>query len=152
SGTGPASGAAPPARAARAGGGSAMRKPLDAVSVRVLLLQMLSHALVFAGQNAGGFAERALLAGDPAATAALGGSWTAFCLLPAFTASVVNVCQLVAGRCAGSGEAGRARAAAGQALLLAGGGGAVGLGVAVAAGAAAGFAAGPARGGVLFLA
>ena len=68
-----------------------MGKSLEPVSLRILLLQMLSHALIFAGQNAGNFAERALLAGDVAATAALGRSWTAFCLLSAFTASMVNV-------------------------------------------------------------
>ena len=32
------------------------------VSVRILLLQTLAHAVIFAGQSAGGFAERALLA------------------------------------------------------------------------------------------
>jgi Na+-driven multidrug efflux pump len=129
-----------------------MGKSLEPVSVRILLLQMLSHALIFAGQNAGNFAERALLAGDVAATAALGRSWTAFCLLSAFTASMVNVCPFVVGRCAGAGDAGGARAAAGQALLLAGGGSAVGLAVCVAAGVAAAFSAGPARAGALFLA
>jgi Na+-driven multidrug efflux pump len=129
-----------------------MDRSPDPVSVRTLLLQMLSHALIFAGQNAGGFAERALLAGDAAATAALGRSWTAFCLLSAFAASMVNVCQFVVGRRAGAGDARGARSAAGQALLLAGGGGAVGLAVAVAAAAAAGLSAGPDRGAALFLA
>jgi Na+-driven multidrug efflux pump len=129
-----------------------MGKPVQAVGVRVLLLQTLSHALMFAVQNAGGFAERALLAADTAATAALGLSWTAFCLLYAFTANVVSVCPLVVGRRTGDGDARGARAAAGQALLLAGGGGAVGLALAGAAGAAAAFAAGPARDTALFLA
>jgi Na+-driven multidrug efflux pump len=129
-----------------------MGKPLDPVSARVLLLQMLSHALIFAGQNVGNFAERALLATDTAATAALGLSWTAFGLLYAFTAGMVNVCPLAVGRRTGRGDGSGARAAAGQALLLAGGGGAVGLALAGAAGAAAGLSAGASRGGALFLA
>jgi Na+-driven multidrug efflux pump len=128
-----------------------MGKPVQAVGVRVLLLQTLAHALLFAVQNAGGFAERALLASDTAATATLGLSWTAFSLLYAFTANVVSVCPLVVGRRAGDGDDRGARAAAGQALLLAGGGGAVGLALAGAAGAAAAFAAGPARDTALFL-
>jgi Na+-driven multidrug efflux pump len=131
---------------------SMMGKPRDPVSARVLLLQMLSYALIFAGQNAGNFAERALLATDTAATAALGLSWTAFSLLYAFTSGMVNVCPLAAGRRTGGGDANGARAAAGQALLLAGGGGAVGLVLAGAAGAAAGLSTGASRSGALFLA
>jgi Na+-driven multidrug efflux pump len=127
-------------------------KPAETLGVQVLLLQMLSHALIFALQNAGNFAERALLAPDPAATTALGLSWAAFCLLSAFTTNVVGVCQLVVGRRSGGGDESGARAAARQALLLAGGGGALGVAVAVAAGVAAVFAAGPARGAALFLA
>jgi Na+-driven multidrug efflux pump len=129
-----------------------MGKPAQDLGVRVLLLQMLSQALIFAGQNAGCLAERALLSADTAATAALGLSWTAFCLLYAFTANVVNVCPLVVGRCAGRGDERGARAAAGQALLLAGCGGVVGLALAAAAGAAAAGSAGPARGAAFFLA
>jgi Na+-driven multidrug efflux pump len=129
-----------------------MDKPPATLSVRILLLQMLSHALIFAGQNAGNFAERALLVADTAAVAVLGTSWTAFCLLSAFTTNVVGVCQLVVGRRTGDGDESGARAAARHALLLALGGGALGLVMAVAAGAAAIFAAGPARGAALFLA
>jgi Na+-driven multidrug efflux pump len=129
-----------------------MCKAFEKVSAGVLLLQMLSHTLIFAVQNAGGFAERALLTPDTAATAALGLSWAAFCLLYAFTANVVNVCPLVVGRCTGDGDDNGARAAAGQALLLAVGGGAVGLAMAVAAGVMAAFADGPARDAALFLA
>src|SRR5262245_56963067 len=129
-----------------------MGKPEESVGVRVRLLQMLSHGLIFAVQNAGCFAERALLAADTTATAALGLSWTAFGLLYAFTANVVNVCPLVVGRCAGRGDDRGAQAAAGQALLLAGGGGVVGLALAGAAGAAAACSAGPARGAAFFLA
>jgi Na+-driven multidrug efflux pump len=131
---------------------SMMDKPGESLGVRVLLLQMLSHALIFAVQNAGCFAERALLCADTAATAALGLSWTAFCLLYAFTANVVNVCPLVVGRCAGRGDDRGARAAGGQALLLAGGGGVVGLALAGVAGAAALCSDGPARAAALFLA
>src|SRR6516162_2134040 len=127
-----------------------MGKPAQDLGVRVLLLQMLSQALIFAGQNAGCLAERALLADDTAATAALGLSWTAFCLLYAFTASVVSVCPLVVGRCAGDGDHDGARAAAGQALLLAAAFGAAGLVLAAGVGAAAAFAAGPARDAALF--
>jgi Na+-driven multidrug efflux pump len=127
-------------------------KTLEPLSARVLLLQMLSHALIFAMQNAGNFAERALLAPDTAATAALGLSWTAFCLLSAFTINVVGVCQLVVGRRTGDGDESGARTAAGQGLLLAAIGGALGLVVAVAAGAAAVFATGPGLGAALFLA
>jgi Na+-driven multidrug efflux pump len=113
---------------------------------------MLSHALIFAAQNVGGLAERVLLVTDAAATAALGLSWTVFCLLYAFTANMVSVCQLVVGRCTGDGDDHGARAVAGQALLLAGGCGAVGVVMAVAAGTAAAFAVGPGRDAALFLA
>jgi hypothetical protein len=92
--------------------GLLMGKPLATLGVRVLSLQMTAHALIFAAQNAGGFAERALLADDTASTAALGLSWTAFGLLYAFTTNVVSVCPLVVGRCAGGGDPGAARAAA----------------------------------------
>jgi Na+-driven multidrug efflux pump len=118
----------------------------------VLSLQTLSHALIFAAQNASGLAERALLAPDTAATAALGRSWAAFCLLHTFTTNVVSVCPLVVGRCAGDGNDGRARVAAGQALFLACGGGALGLVLAAVAGGVAACADGPARGVALFLA
>jgi Na+-driven multidrug efflux pump len=121
-------------------------------SARVLLLQTLAHALIFAAQNAGNFAERALLAPDTAATAALGLGWTAFCLLFAFTTNVVNACQLVVGRCTGAGDESGARAAARQALLLAAGGGALGLALAGAAAAVAACATGPSRATALFLA
>jgi Na+-driven multidrug efflux pump len=124
-----------------------------AVSARILLLQTLAHAVIFAAQNAGGFAERALLAADTAATAALGLGGAAFCLLQAFSTNVINACQLVMGRRAGGGDDRGARAAAGQALLLAGcGGGAVGLAVAAGAGVVAACANGPARAAALFLA
>jgi hypothetical protein len=96
-----------------------MGKHIEPLSVRVLLLQMLSYALLFAAQNAGNFAERVLLAPDTTATAALGLSWTAFCLLYAFTINVVNVCQFAVGRCTGKGDDRGARAAAALALLLA---------------------------------
>jgi Na+-driven multidrug efflux pump len=129
-----------------------MGKPVETTSVRVLLMQMLAHALIFAAPSAGNFAERALLASDTAATAALGLSWTAFSLLYTFTTNVVSVCPLLVGRCSGNRDDPSARAVAGQALLLAGGGGAIGLAVAVAAGAAAAFTAGPPRGAALFLA
>jgi hypothetical protein len=112
---------------------------------------VLLYALVFAARNAGNLAERALLAPDTAASAALGLSWTAFCLLYGFTTNVVNACQFVVGRCTGEGDGSGARAAAAQALLLADGGGAVGLLLAVAAGAAAACAGGPARHAALFL-
>jgi hypothetical protein len=124
--------------------------PVPTVGVRVLSLQTLSHALIFAAQNASALAERALLARDTAATAALGRSWAAFCLLQTFTTNVVSVCPLVVGRCAGDDD--RARAAAGQALLLACGGGALGLVLAAGAGVAGACADGPARGVALFLA
>jgi Na+-driven multidrug efflux pump len=111
---------------------------------------MLSHALIFVAQNASNLAERALLAPDAAATAALGRGWAAFALCEAFASNVVGVCPLVVGRCAGDDS--RARAAAGQALLLACGGGAVGLVLAAIAGVAGACADGPARGAALFLA
>jgi Na+-driven multidrug efflux pump len=129
-----------------------MGKPVETPSVRVLLMQMVAHALIFAAPNAGSLAERALLASDTAATAALGLSWTAFSLLYTFTINVVSVCPLIVGRCSGNRDDHGARAATGQGLLLAGGGGAVGLAVAVAAGVAAAFTVGPPRGAALFLA
>jgi Na+-driven multidrug efflux pump len=132
--------------------GTLVGKPGENVGVRVLLLQMLSYALIFALQNVGCLAERALLSADTAATAALGLSWTGFRLLHAFTSNVVNVCPLVVGRCAGHGDDRGARAAAGQALLLAGCGGVVGVALAGAAGAAAAYATGPVRAAALFLA
>jgi Na+-driven multidrug efflux pump len=128
-----------------------MGKATERVSASVLVLQMLAHTLIFAAQNAGAFAERALLTHDTTAIAALGLSWAAFCLLCAFTANVVNVCPLVVGRFTGEGDHKGARAAAGQALLLAIGGGAIGLAIAVAAGVTATFVAGPARDAALFL-
>jgi Na+-driven multidrug efflux pump len=129
-----------------------MNKPVESLSVRVLALQMLAHALIFASQNVGNVVERALLAPDTAASAALGLSGTAFCLFSAFTTNVVNVCQIVAGRRGGEGDANGAGTAARHALVLAGGGGVLGLVIAAAAGAAAAFATGPARHAALFLA
>src|SRR5262249_23905158 len=129
-----------------------MARTAEIVSARVLALQILAHALIYTAQNAGNLTERALLASDTSATAAVDLSWTAFCLLSAFTTNVVNVGQVVVGRCAGDGDAKGAHAAARQALVLAGAGGALGLAIAVAAGAAAAFAAGPARDAALFLA
>jgi Na+-driven multidrug efflux pump len=129
-----------------------MGKHWDHPGVRVLLMQMLAYALIFAVQNAGCFAERALLCADTEATAALGLSWIAFCLLYAFTANVVNVCPLVVGRCAGRADDRGARAAAGHALLLAGCGGVVGVALAGAAGTAAVYSNGPARGAAIYLA
>jgi Na+-driven multidrug efflux pump len=127
-------------------------KTVDTVSVRILFLQIVAHALIFAAQNACGFAERALLATDTAAIAALGVIWTAFSLLSTFTTNVVGVCQLVVGRRCGEGDESGARAAARQALLLALGGGALGLAVAVASLVTAVFTAGVARGAAFFLA
>jgi Na+-driven multidrug efflux pump len=129
-----------------------MGKPAPPQSARVLLLQMLAHSLIFAVQNVGGLAERALLARDTAAVAALGLSWTIFSLLYAFMANVVSVTQIVVGRRTGDGDDDGARAATGQALLLAAGGGVVGVVLAAAAGVAAAFVVGPARGAALFLA
>lgn len=127
-------------------------KPVETLSVRVLLLQMLSHTLIFAFHNAGNLAERALLAPDTAAAAALGLGWATFCLLSAFTTNVVGVGQFVVGRRTGEGDESGARVAARQALILAGGGGLLGLVVAVVAGCVAIFASGTARGAALFLA
>src|SRR5262249_14634001 len=62
------------------GEASLMSKPPETSSLRVLFVQILSHALIFGAQNTGGLAERALLAADTAATATLGVSWIAFCL------------------------------------------------------------------------
>ena len=45
-----------------------MGKPAEASSARVIFLQMTAHAIVFGAQNVGGFAERALLASNAAAT------------------------------------------------------------------------------------
>jgi Na+-driven multidrug efflux pump len=115
-------------------------------------VQILSHALIFAVQNAGGLAERALLAADTVAMATLGVSWSAFCVFQAFTANMVNVCPLVVGRCTGDLDEDGARAAAGRALLLAGGWGAVGVVLAGIAGVAAVFAVGSARAAALFFA
>jgi Na+-driven multidrug efflux pump len=129
-----------------------VNKLVEAVSVRTLLLQMLAHALIFAAGNAGNLVERALLAADTAATAALGLSWTAFCLLTAFTTNVVGACQLEVGRRTGEGDDSGARAAARLALILAVGGGVLGVAVAVVAGGVAVFAATPVRDGALFLA
>jgi Na+-driven multidrug efflux pump len=113
---------------------------------------MLSHALIFAALNASSLAEGALLAPDTAATAALGQSWAAFCPLLTFTTNVISVCPLVVGRFAGDGDDGRARAAAGQALLLACCGGALGLVLAGVAAVAGACSAGQARAVALFLA
>jgi Na+-driven multidrug efflux pump len=129
-----------------------MARSLERFSVRVLLLQMTAHALIFAGQNAGNLTERALLATDTVATAALGLSWTAFCLVSAFTTSLVSVCPLVVGRRTGNGDEGGARSAVRQGLLLAVGGGMLGLAVAVAAAVVATLTSGPARDSALFLA
>jgi Na+-driven multidrug efflux pump len=129
-----------------------MGKPVEFLSVRVLLLQMLAQALMFGAQNSANLVERALLAPDAAATAALGLSGTAFCLLSAFTTNTVNVCQLVAGRRTGNGDAPGALAATQHALVLAGGGGVLGLVIAVGAGAAAAFCTGPARHATVYLA
>ena len=129
-----------------------MSKPPETSSLRVLSVQILSQALIFAVPNAGGLAERALLAADTVATATLGVSWSAFCVLHAFTANMVNVCPLVVGRRTGDQDDDGARAAVGLALLLAGGGGAAGVILAGAAGVTAAFAEGPARAAALFLA
>jgi Na+-driven multidrug efflux pump len=129
-----------------------MSKPPDTSSLRVLSVQILAHALIFGAQNTGGLAERALLAADPAAVATLGVSWVAFCVLQAFTVNMVNVCPFVVARCTGNRDYDGARAAAGQALLLAAGWGTVGIVLALAAGVAAAFTVGPTRGGALFFA
>src|SRR5262245_55357615 len=125
-------------------------KPPATLSVRVLSVQILSHALIFAVQNAGGLAERALLAADTVAMATLGISWSAFCVFQTFTANMVNVCPLVVGRCTGDLDDDGARAAAGQALLLAGGWGVVGVVLAGITGFAAVFAVGSTRAAALF--
>jgi Na+-driven multidrug efflux pump len=129
-----------------------MSKPPETSSLRILSVQILSQALIFAVPNAGGLAERALLAADTVATATLGVSWSAFCVLQAFTSNMVNVCPLVVGRRTGDQDDNGARAAVGLALLLAGGGGAAGVVLAGAAGVTAAFAEGPARAAALFLA
>ena len=129
-----------------------MEKSAGTITARALAVQMLAHALIFAGQNAGTFAERALLAADTAATAVLGLSWTAVCLLSAFTINMVNVGQLVVARYTGDGDESGARAATGQAMLLAGGGGVLGLALAVVAGAVAVLAVGPTRDAAIFMA
>jgi Na+-driven multidrug efflux pump len=133
-------------------GVATMDKPPETSSLRVLSVQILSHALIFGVQNTGGLAERTLLAADTAAIATLGVSWIAFCLLQAFTVNMVNVCPLVVGRCTGDRDNDGARAAAGQALLLAAGWGVVGIVLAVAAAVTAAFAGGPTRAGALFFA
>src|SRR5262249_53744791 len=96
-----------------------MSKPLESSSLRVLSVQIVSHALIFGVQNTGGLAERALLAADTAAIATLGVSWIAFCLLQAFTVNMVNLCPLFVGRCTGDPGNHRPPAAARQALPLA---------------------------------
>ena len=75
-----------------------MDKPVESLSLRVLLLQMLAHTLIFLGQNVGNVVERVLLAPDTAACAALGLSGATFCLFSAFATNVVNVCQVVTAR------------------------------------------------------
>jgi Na+-driven multidrug efflux pump len=115
-------------------------------------VQILSQALIFAVQNAGGLAERVLLVADTVATTTLGVSWSAFGVFQAFTTNMVNVCPLVVGRCTGDLDEDGARAAAGRALLLAGSWGAVGVVLAGVAGVTAVFADGPARAAALFFA
>jgi Na+-driven multidrug efflux pump len=129
-----------------------MSKHSGMASLRVLAVQILAQALIFAAQNAGGLTERALLATDTVATATLGVSWTAFCVFYAFTANMVNVCPVVVGRCTGDWHGDTARAAAGQALVLAGGWGAVGVVLAGAAGVTALWAVGPSRTAAFFFA
>jgi Na+-driven multidrug efflux pump len=129
-----------------------VKKLVEAVSVRRLLLQMLAHALIFAAGNAGNLVDRALLVADTAATAVLGLIWAAFCLLTAFTTNVVGACQLIVGRRTGEGDDSGARAAARLGLILAVGCGVLGVAVAVVAGAVAVFAAAPVRDIALFLA
>jgi Na+-driven multidrug efflux pump len=129
-----------------------MSKPPETSSLRVLSVQILSHALIFGAQNTGGLAERALLAADPTATATLGVSWIAFCLLQAFAVNMVNVCPFVVGRYTGDRDDDGARAAAVQASLLAAAWGAVGIILAVVAGGAAAFAVGTTRAAALFFA
>ncbi|HMF15031.1 MAG TPA: hypothetical protein VKE94_22095, partial [Gemmataceae bacterium] len=129
-----------------------MSKLPETSSLRVLSGQILSHGLIFGAQNTGNLAERALLAADTAATAILGVSWIAFCLLQAFTVNMVNVCPLVVGRCTGDRDIDGARAAVGPALLLAAGWGAVGIVLAVVAGVVAVVAVGPTSAAALFFA
>ncbi len=129
-----------------------MSKSPETASLRVLVVQILSQALIFAVPNAGGLAERALLAADTVATATLGVSWSAFCVFHAFTANLINVCPLIVSRRTGERDDDGARAAVGLSLLLAGGGGAAGVVLAGAAGVAAAFAEGPARAAAVFLA
>jgi Na+-driven multidrug efflux pump len=129
-----------------------VRKCVKPLSLRVLLLQMLSHTLIFAALQTGSLAERALLAADSAATAALGLNWIAFCLLFTFTTNVVGVGRLVVGRYSGAGDQSAAQAAVRQALLLAGGGGVLGLAIAATAATASLFLDGVARSCALFLA
>jgi Na+-driven multidrug efflux pump len=112
---------------------------------------MLAHALIFAAGNAGNLAERALLAADTSATAALGLGWTAFCLLTAFTTNVVGACRFVVGRRTGDGDDSGVSAVARLALLLAVGGGVLGVVVAIVAGVVALFTTGLVRGAALFL-
>jgi hypothetical protein len=114
-----------------------MARSVEHLGVRVLLLQMMAHGLIFAGQNAGNLTERALLTTDSVPTTALGLSWTAFCLLSAFTNSLVNACPLVVRCRTGNGDESGARATVGQVLFLAAGGGMLGLAVAVAGAVAA---------------
>jgi Na+-driven multidrug efflux pump len=129
-----------------------MSKPAETTSLRILAAQILFQALIFAVQNASGLAERVLLATDTAATAALGVSWSVFCVFHAFTTNMINVCPLAVGRCKGDRDDDGARTAAGQVLLLAGGWGAIGVVLAVAAAVAAVFAIGPARTAALYFA
>jgi Na+-driven multidrug efflux pump len=121
-------------------------------SLRVLSAQILSQTLIFAVGKTGNLVERVVLAADTVATMTLGVSWSAFCLFHAFSANMVNVCPLVVGRCTGELDHEGARAAGGQALLLAGGWGAVGIALAGVAGVAAAFAVEPARTAALFFA
>jgi Na+-driven multidrug efflux pump len=127
-----------------------MSKHPAALSLRVLSMQILAHGLIFAVANAYSLVERALLTSDTVATMTLGVSWVSFCVFYAFAANMVNVCPLVVGRCTGDLDDDGARAAAGQALLLAGGWGAVGVVLAGAAAVSAVFAVGPARAAALF--
>jgi Na+-driven multidrug efflux pump len=129
-----------------------MGKSVESLSARVLVLQVLAHALIFSAQNVGNLAERVLLASDTTASMALGLSGTAFGLLSAFATNFVNAGQHTTGRRTGDGDFRGAQAAARQALVLAGGGGVLGLVIAATAGATALFATGPARHAALFLA
>jgi Na+-driven multidrug efflux pump len=128
-----------------------MNKHQEITTLRVLFVQILSYALIFAVQNVGSLAERALLAADTAASATLGVSWIAFCIFHSFTSNMVNVCPLIVGRHAGYLDDG-AREAAGLTLLVAGGWGIVGVVLAGVAAITAAFAAGPVRMAALFFA